>query len=526
LPGALRAMRLFQALRSPHHFSSATLPEADFTGLTCDSRQVRPGALFVAIRGSLYDGHAFLREAAEQGAAAMVGEVPDPRLGIPYIQVGDSRLALAELAAAMHGYPARQLVMIGVTGTDGKTTTCNLIFQILLAAGIKPGMISTVKAVIGNHQIDTGLHVTTPEALELQAYLDSMVRAGISHCVLEATSHGLAQGRVAACDFDIGVVTNITHEHLDFHGSLDAYRQAKGQLFRGLQDSAPKASHLSRTAVLNLDDSSFGFLRQLTGVRVVSYGVVGQADIHARRVTRNDSGVTASVQTPDSSFSVQSSLPGDYNLANIMAAVACAWCLGLPQAAIQQGIAAMQGVPGRMEAVDLGQAFKAIVDFAHTPNALRQALVTARQQTSGQLIAVFGSAGLRDRQKRRMMAQVGAELADICLLTAEDPRTESLGEILEEMAIGARQGGGIQGETFFLEPDRGQALRRAVGMASTGDLVIACGKGHEQSMCFGEIEYPWDDRTAMRAAISNLLGLPGPLTPWLPTSGSPPKVEP
>jgi UDP-N-acetylmuramoyl-L-alanyl-D-glutamate--2,6-diaminopimelate ligase len=474
--------------------------------------------LFVAVRGGSHDGHDFLPQAAENGAAVLVGEAPDPGLGVPYVRAMDSRLALAELAAALHGYPARKLVMIGVTGTDGKTTTCSLIYQILLAAGIKAGMISTVEAVIGTEQVDTGLHVTTPDALELQGYLAQMVRAGMTHCVLEATSHGLAQRRVAACDFDIGVVTNITHEHLDFHGSLQAYRQAKGRLFSSLQDSAAKASQLGRAAVLNRDDSSFEYLRQLSGVRVISYGEAPEAEIRPERVTSEASGISAVLRTPDSAMQASSSLRGRYNLSNILAAAACAWCLGLPTPAIEQGIAAMHGVPGRMEAVDLGQAFMAIVDFAHTPNALRQALQVARQQTAGRLIAVFGSAGLRDRQKRRLMAQVGAELADICLLTAEDPRTESLADILEEMAAGARAGGGIQDETFFLEPDRGRALRRAVGMAAAGDLVMACGKGHEQSMCFGEIEYPWDDRTAMQAALSGLLGLPGPPMPRLPTS--------
>lgn len=501
-------------------------PEHDppITGVVADSRQVRPGDLFVAIRGVQVDGHRFIPAAVARGAAAVVGTAPPPAdLTVPYVQVRDGREALAYLVAAFYGNPARRLTVIGVTGTDGKTTTTNLIFSILRAAGLATGMISTVNAVIGERILDTGLHTTTPDAPEVQRYLAEMVAAGMTHVVLEATSHGLAQHRVTACDFDLGVVTNITHEHLDFHGSYEAYRRAKARLFDLVAEAPPKAHGEIRLAVLNRDDESYTYLREWVRVRQVTYGQHPEATVRAEVVTFAPDGLRFTAVGPGFRLPVFSPLVGDYNVSNILAALAATVVgLGVDPEAARQGVAAVQGIPGRMERIDLGQPFTAIVDFAHTPNALRRALKTARRLTSGRVIAVFGSAGLRDRAKRRMMAEVSAQLADITILTAEDPRTESLDAILAEMAAGAEAQGGVEGETFYRVPDRGEALRLAVRLARPGDVVIACGKGHEQSMCFGETEYPWDDRTAMRAALAELLGVPGPAMPYLPTQGQPP----
>jgi UDP-N-acetylmuramoyl-L-alanyl-D-glutamate--2,6-diaminopimelate ligase len=512
-------MRLQQLLPESKAILTGGWADLEVTTLTADSRSVEPGALFVAMRGTTLDGHKFLEDAARRGALFAVGEDPDPGLDIPYLQVPDSRRALAQMAAAWHGFPARKLVMIGVTGTDGKTTTCNLIHQILLAAGIPTGMITTVNAVLGDHSRDTGFHVTTPDPLEVQAYLAEMVEAGLTHCVLEATSHGLAQQRVGECDFDIGVVTNITHEHLDYHGSYEEYRNAKGLLFSGLADSATKDSQIERTAVLNRDDSSYDYLRGISVVRQLSYGTDPDADLQGVLQESDTNGLRFSVRFGAKEFELSSPLIGEYNLSNCLAAYAVA-VEGLqidPQIAAR-GIAAMKGIPGRMETIAMGQSFTAIVDFAHTPNALLRALQTARKLTTGRVIAVFGSAGLRDRAKRRMMAEVSARLADVSILTAEDPRTESLDAILEEMAQGARAEGGVEGSSFLRVPDRGEALRVATRMAQPDDLVISCGKGHEQSMCFGEVEHPWDDRTALRAALAELLEIEGPAMPRLPTS--------
>jgi UDP-N-acetylmuramoyl-L-alanyl-D-glutamate--2,6-diaminopimelate ligase len=512
-------MLLHKLLREHFVNTLGGLPDIEISKVTADSRQVIPGAIFVAIRGENVDGHHFLSEAVINGAELLVGEEPDSSLGIPYLEVPDSRLALAQLAAAWYDHPARQLIMIGVTGTDGKTTTTNLIYKVLETVGIGAGMITSVNAVIGERILDTGLHVTTPDALEIQGYLAEMVSAGLTHCVLETTSHGLAQHRVSACDFDVGVVTNITHEHLDYHGSYEAYREAKSQLFASLTHSHPKTMAPLRSAILNRDDPSFSFLRSVTKVREVSYGLSRGADVWADNVEITSTGISFTAKGPWYREAVQSPLVGTYNVQNCLAAfTATVEGLGVPPDRSALGISTLTGVPGRMERIDEGQSFTALVDFAHTPNALKQALRSARGITSGKVIAVFGSAGLRDREKRRLMAEVSLELADLVVLTAEDPRTESLQDILGEMAEGAREKGGQVGVNFWCIEDRGEAIRFAINRADDGDLVIACGKGHEQSMCFGEVEYPWDDRIAMRAALSERLGIQGPGMPILPTS--------
>jgi len=504
------------------------LPSVPISGITLDSRTAKPGDLFVAMHGRSLNGHDFIPQAIANGAVAVVGEQEVIALSVPYIQMRDTRRALTHIAAAFYGWPGRHLTVIGVTGTDGKTTTTNLIYRILLAAGRRTGMISTVNAVIGDDVLDTGFHVTTPDAHDLQRFLAQMVKAGLTHAVLETTSHGWAQHRVDACEFDIGVITNITHEHLDEHGSYESYRAAKARLLLALAATHPKASGNPRLGVINRDDQSYEFLRALQGVRTMSYGLAADADVRALDVTGTGAGVEFIAQGRDFQTRVTSPLVGAYNVSNCLAALTAAvFGLEIDPTVAARGIASLEPLPGRMERIDLGQPFTAIVDFAHTPNALKVSLTAARAMLTPQsaarvakqprLIALFGSAGLRDREKRRMMAAIAAELADFSVLTAEDPRTESLDGILEEMAAGARSTGGREGETFWRVPDRGEAIRFAIGLAHPGDIVIACGKGHEQSMCFGLREHPWDDRTAMRAALAEHLGIAGPAMPYLPT---------
>jgi UDP-N-acetylmuramoyl-L-alanyl-D-glutamate--2,6-diaminopimelate ligase len=425
--------------------------------------------------------------------------------------------------------------MIGVTGTDGKTTTSNFIYHILQAAGLRTGMISTVNAQIGDEVLDTGFHVTTPEAFDTQRYLRQMVDAGLSHAVLEMTSIGLVQQRGARPrEFDIAVVTNITHEHLNDHGTYEAYFAAKALLFEGLDIPFEKQRPVERLAVLNRDDKSYEGLTatlrrwdagkqqpgsNLPKVSQLSYGVHPEAQLRATDISNLPGRLTFTAHGPGFSFPVETKMFGLYNVSNALAAIgATVVGLGISPEAAQTGIAALEGVPGRMERIEMGQDFTAIVDFAHTPNALKVALESARQLTAGRVIAVFGSAGLRDKAKRRMMPEHAAELADVSVLTAEDPRTESLDDILAEMAAAAESRGGSEGQSFFRVPDRGAAISFALLQAKPGDVVIVLGKGHEQSMCFGEIEYPWDDRTAMRAALAEMLGVQGPEVPKLPTS--------
>ncbi|MEI8131466.1 MAG: UDP-N-acetylmuramoyl-L-alanyl-D-glutamate--2,6-diaminopimelate ligase [Leptolinea sp.] len=487
------------------------------TGLVMDSRLVQPGNLFFAVVGENTDGHRFIQQALEKGAAGIVGEQPAVDLPVPYIQTSSARELMAHLAAAFYGNPARNLTVIGVTGTDGKTTTSNLIFQILIKAGLSPGIISTVNAVIGNEEVDTGLHVTTPEAPDVQYYLSRMVASGMTHVVLESTSHGLAQHRVTACEFDIAVVTNITHEHLDFHGSYESYRQAKGRLFQMLADTVENSQGNPRLAVLNKDDISYEYLKSISGENQRSYSLQSGADTWAEDVSYSPGGLKFTICTMESRQPVHCNLLGAYNISNCLAAYAAAvYGLKIPPAVVAEGIAALKSIPGRMERINLGQDFIALVDFAHTPNALKNALETTRKMTSGRVIAVFGSAGLRDRDKRRLMSEVSQQYADVSILTAEDPRTESLQAILADMAEAAALRGGKEGQSFFCAPDRREAIRQAVQIAKPGDVVICCGKGHEQSMCFGTEEYPWDDRTALRAALSEKLGVEGPSMPILP----------
>jgi UDP-N-acetylmuramoyl-L-alanyl-D-glutamate--2,6-diaminopimelate ligase len=500
--------------------------DAEVHGIVADSRRVRPGDLFVAIPGLTADGHCFIAQALAEGAVAVVGERapedlpcdrsdPLPWGSFTYVRVPDAREAWGWLCAAWHGFPSRKLTLIGVTGTDGKTTTASLIHAILRAAGLEAGMVTTVNARVGEEEIDTGLHTTTPDPPHLQHYLARMVEAGSTHAVLEVTSHGLAQHRVAGCDFDVAVVTNITHEHLDFHGTLAAYQQAKAQLFRGLTHSYRKQGK-AKIAVLNRDDDSFRYLSPLPADRQITYAVEGQAEVTAcdisfapdrtRFILRLRSG--HALRLPAAEAPIETSLVGAFNVSNILAAAAVGWALDLPLEAITDGVATVQGVPGRMERIEAGQDFLAIVDFAHTPNALQRALQTARTMIGeasnvlpARVIVVFGCAGLRDREKRTMMGRIAGELADLVIVTAEDPRTEDLDEIMAESVAAATAAGKREGVNLWRVPDRGEAILLACQMAQAGDVVLACGKGHEQSMCFETTEYPWDDREAMRRAL-------------------------
>jgi len=495
------------------------IPDVEIKGIAIDNRAIKPGDLFVARQGGTMDGHDFIQAAIDNGAVAIVGDRDLDGFSVPYIKLDNSREALTWLAAAFYDQPGCKLTVIGVTGTDGKTTTTNLIYKILLAANIKAGMISTVNAVIGDEVLDTGFHVTTPDAHDVQRYLAKMVNAGLTHVVLETTSHAWAQFRVDACQFDIGVVTNITHEHMNEHGNYENYRAAKARLFSSLEWTLPKSQGNPRLGVINHDDvKSFDFLNDFIKVNKLNYGLNDRADVRAVDVEFSPSGVMFTVQKNGLRVGINSQLVGSYNISNCLAAfTVTVFGLGIDPQIAARGIASLEGIPGRMEQIDLGQNFSAIVDFAHTPNALKSVLEASRTMTYGKVICVFGSAGLRDKEKRRMMAETSAELADCTVLTAEDPRTESLMGILEEMAAGARSRGGIEGETFWRVPDRGEAIRFALRLAHPGDIVLSCGKGHEQSMCFGAKEFLWDDRTAMRAALSEYLGVEGPQMPYLPT---------
>lgn len=463
------------------------------------SLEAQPGGLFVARAGQSSDGHEFIPDAIAAGATAIVGETEQPKLPVPYVRVKSAERVLGLLAAAYHDFPSRKLVIIGVTGTDGKTTACLLLHSIFkFVPDIRAGYISTISADFGDETLATGLHVTTPSAPRIQAYLAKMVEAGLTHCILEMTSHGLAQGRLNGVDIDVAVLTNVMHEHLDYHGSWEAYRAAKAIMFRMLQDSWRKSAQ-EKVSVINADDPSSAYFAAIPADRRIAYSISKPACHRASDVIYSPSDTRFHVN--EQALTLQ--LPGAFNVYNALAALSAAQALGIGWDAIRAGIAALEGIPGRMERIDESQDFIAMVDFAHTPNALKRALEAGRGMLAPgkRLIAVFGSAGLRDVEKRRLMAETSAQLADVTILTAEDPRTESLDGILAMMAAGCLGGGGVEGETFMRIPDRGDAIYRACQMARAGDLVMACGKGHEQSMCFGTVEHPWDDREALRSAL-------------------------
>lgn len=498
--------------------------EAEITDITADSRRVAPGTLFVAVPGLHADGHEYIAAAVQRGAVALVGERPPELLPVlqtlpplPYFQVENSRAALAWLAAAWYQFPARRLTVVGVTGTDGKTTTSTLVTAILRTAGHAVGMVTTVSADIDGQTIDTGLHVTTPDAPEMQRFLARMVDAGCEIAVIEATSHGLHQRRVDACEFDVAAVTNITHEHLDYHGSWEAYAAAKSRLFRELSYAADKPG-VDKVAVLNADDASFPMLTAVlnqgrTDVLRLTYGLhsgivqasgIEHAPDHTTFVLDLGPAVREfGLPTDLHQIPIRTSLIGNFNVYNILAAACVTMALGVRPEHVQEAVAQFPGVLGRMERIDEGQPFLAVVDFAHSPVSLARALETVRPLVApgGRLITVFGSAGERDRAKRYLMGAVGAQLADITIITAEDPRTESLTEISAEIARGCQEAGGVEGQSFWRVDDRREAIAFACRLARPGDVVITCGKGHERSMCYGTTETPWNEQEALRLGL-------------------------
>lgn len=387
-------------------------------------------------------------------------------------------LPLAFVSALINFFPAKKLKVIGVTGTDGKTTTVTLIYEILKKAGFRVAMVSTVCAKINNEEIDTGFHVTSPDPWLLQKLLKKMVNEGIKYVVLEATSHGLDQFRFFGVNFNIGVITNVTHEHLDYHQNFQNYLKAKSKLFKNVE-----------IAVLNKDDKSFEYLsnklKTKKAVRIVTYGIKSNADFTLK------------------SFPFKTLLPGEYNQYNCLAAAAATSSLGISPPVIRKAIREFKGVRGRMDCLNFGQNFTAIVDFAHTPNALEQVLKTLKSKKSPQskIIVVFGSAGLRDKTKRPLMGEIAGKYADFSILTAEDPRTEKVIDICEQIAQGCRK---VNGNYKIIE-DRQKAIEYACQIARKNDIVIVCGKGHEKSMCFGTKEYPWSDYQAIEKAIKKIL---------------------
>ncbi|MCA9945947.1 MAG: UDP-N-acetylmuramoyl-L-alanyl-D-glutamate--2,6-diaminopimelate ligase [Anaerolineales bacterium] len=497
-----------------------TGPDLAIPMFTEKTSEVQPGSSFVARVRTSSDGHPWIGKAIELGATFILAEKSPAEMGltvpenVTYWQVPDTAQTLAWLSAAWYGFPSRQLIMIGVTGTNGKTSTTDLIRGILRAANCQTGMISTLKAMIGDREEALELHVSTPEAPVVQRYLRQMVDAGMTHCILETTSHGLAQHRVTGIDFDVAAITNITHEHLDYHGDFESYAQAKEMLFRSVANNDPtpqKPDAVLKTAVLNQDDSSYARLAAIPAPQQISYSLHNPAaNLHVTDLVTDPAGSSFTLHLAGQTLSVRSPLLGIFNVANMLAAAGAGHALRISPKIIQAGLQTVGQIHGRMHQIQRGQDFIVHVDFAHTPDGLEKAIQAARGilkqiGRNGRIITVFGSAGKRDPEKRRMMAEISSQLADRTVLTAEDPRTESLDDILAAMAAGSLAQGGVEGQTFWRIPDRGQAIYFALGLARPEDFVLVCGKGHEQSMCFITTEYPWDDIQATEAALDAFL---------------------
>jgi UDP-N-acetylmuramoyl-L-alanyl-D-glutamate--2,6-diaminopimelate ligase len=518
--------------------------DLEISSIAYDSRAVRPGSLFVAIRGFHADGHAFIPQAIERGAAAVliddqyaqqgigdwepgIGKSNDSRSRVPSspppatVVVPNSRTALAPIAAAFYGYPGARMRVVGITGTDGKTTTTFLTSAVLEAGRHTTGMIGTVDFKVGARQWANDTRQSTPEAPEVQALLREMADAGCGYAVVEATSHALSASwnRLGGCLFDVAVLTNVTHEHLDYHGSVEQYRRDKARLFEmlgegvgswglGVGESDANSQRKARKiAIVNAGDPHHRMFLDAAPASAerLTYAVSSAADVRASNVVSTAAGLRFRVDTPWGAATPRLKLTGDFNIANALAALTVGLSEGVPLEMCVAALEAIPGVRGRMERIEMGQPFTVLVDYAHTPGAFEKLMGITRPLTDGQLIAVFGSAGERDREKRAIQGAVAARFCDLLVLTDEDPRLEDRDAIIAEIAAGAEQAGKREGSGYLRIPDRPAAIRAAFSHARPGDIVLLLGKGHEGCIIYGNTKVPWDEAGEARAALRELL---------------------
>lgn len=482
-------MRLDQLLKDLPAASVQGRSDIDISAVVSRHDAVTSGAVFVAVRGFTHDGHAFVPQAVARGAAAVVVErvldIPD---GVVQVQVPDTRLALALLGSAYYGHPSRQLKVIGITGTNGKGTTAYLIEALLAAAGVRCGIIGTMGAKLGEDRT-IGLDRTTPEALDLQRLLRQMVDERMQYAVVEVASHALALHRVAGTRFTGAVFTNLTQDHLDFHKTLDEYRAAKRRLFEMVEPAG--------SSVVNADDPSGEVMVRASRAPVITYAIDREARIRASGIHLRLDGMDYAVATPQGTVRIASRLQGRFNVYNSLAAIGVALSEGVPLETIPRVLSGFAGVPGRFEAVHEGQRFGVVVDYAHTPDGLENVLRTARDFVRGRTIVVFGAGGDRDRTKRPKMGAIASALADVVIVTSDNPRTEQPAAIIEEILGGIRD----RSRPLEVEPDRRKAIFRAIQLAQPGDFVIIAGKGHEPYQEIDGVKHPFDDRLVAREAL-------------------------
>ena len=456
-------------------------------GITADSREVKPGSLFVAVPGTRVSGVAFVEEAVRRGAAAVVApeEVPLPD-GIPGLWVREGKRALSAAASRFNGDPSRKMSVVGVTGTNGKTTTTYLLRSILEAAGCRVGLVGTTGYFFEGRSLEAP--VTTPDAIRIHSLLSLMADQGVTHAVMETSSHALDQMRVRDVQFDVGVFTNLTGDHLDYHRDVATYREAKAGLFRQLSPEA--------TAVLNMDDTSSSYCFNVTRARPSWYGFAPGGQMGVRPVRVGLDGTEGVLRTTRGSIPFRTHLVGLFNLSNIMAAAAGALALGVDGEAIRAGILQLEGIPGRLEPVAQDQPFQVLVDYAHTEDALQSVLRELRPLVDGRLTLVFGCGGDRDRSKRPQMGRIAEKGADRVIVTSDNPRTEDPEEIIGEILIGMVDPGAAT-----VVPDRREAIREAIRGARPGDLILLAGKGHESTQTVGGEAHPFDDREVARSLL-------------------------
>ncbi len=485
--------------------------EREVLDIAHDSRKVKPGSLFVAVRGFHSDGHQFISQAIKQGAMAIVAEKqegPPVPADTPLLIVDDSRRALALLANAFFGHPSRRLMLIGITGTNGKTTTTYLVKSIIEAAGHTAGLIGTIDYRVGDKVYPAPN--TTPESLELQRLLSEMVGLGASHCVMEVSSHALALNRIEGCEFAAAGFTNLTQDHLDFHESMDAYFRAKLRLFTGLSPES--------WAIINSDDARGVELVKKTGARVITTGFSELANVRPAGTIRHGiNGLMFDAVSPAGTIPVESSLVGRYNVYNILTAIGIGTALGVSADMIARGLRSMKAVPGRMEKVDDGQPFGMIVDYAHTEDAIVRLLESVREITAKRIITVFGCGGDRDRTKRPKMGAAAIKGSDVVIITSDNPRTEDPLSIIRDIEQGLVEHGVKTSaqdaakqvapgkKPYIVIPGRHEAVAVAVGLAKPGDVVVLAGKGHEDYQIIGEKKMHFDDREVAREEIRKQL---------------------
>ncbi len=479
---------------------------AEASSVSHDSRRVTPDGVFVAIPGLKTDGNEYIPEAIAAGARYVVVQEdprdrwePCVRDGVTFVAVPDARVALAEAAAGFYVHPARALGMVGVTGTDGKTTTTHLVAHVLTATGRRAGHLSSVEFGDGQAAELNASHMTTLEAVDVQRLLARIRDMGARYAVVEASSIGLALHRVDQCEFDVGVFTNLTPDHLDVHGTMDAYRDAKALLFRMLGESLDKG--VPKAAVLNSGDPAFGAMRAATSVPAITYGFRADAEVSVRDIMQDGLATRFAIRCGGREVPARTALLGDYNVANCLAAVGVALSQGIELNPAVATIESFPGVPGRMELIEAGQLFRVAVDIASTEQAMRNVLRMLRPVTGGRLLVVFGAAGERDVERRHGLARAVAETADYAVITNEDPRSEDPDAIIAEIAAALAAVGFDEGRRFQRVPDRRAAIAMAFDFARKGDTVLLAGKGTEQSMVFGSTHVQWDERRVARELL-------------------------